>query len=139
MLRLYGCAIAGGWLPVAVATVTAVAAVTAVVHVGLLAVIVDDLALLVDDGLAVEAHLLQKLAVCGGLKNLREDTLQPLFKTKRDIYLWPDKDGVEEWRKLLDKFGYNRMLLYTDFLNQNWREEDGPKADAADIIVRKMH
>ena len=64
--------------------------------------------------------------------------LQPLFDMKRDICLWPDKDGIEEWKELLYKYGYNRMVLDTDFLNQNWREEDGMKADAADIIIRIM-
>jgi hypothetical protein len=75
---------------------------------------------------------------CGGLKNLRVDMLQPLIDMKRNICLWPDKDGIEEWRKLLDKYDYNRMVLNTDFLDQNWCEEDGMKADAADIIIRKM-
>jgi hypothetical protein len=75
---------------------------------------------------------------CGGLKNLRVDTLQPLIDMKRNICLWPDKDGIEEWRKLLDKFNYNRMILHTDFLDKNWCEQDGPKADAADIILRNL-
>lgn len=75
---------------------------------------------------------------CGGLKNLRADTLHPLIDMKRNICLWPDKDGIEEWRKLLDKFNYNRVVLYTDFLDQNWCEEDGMKADAADNIIRKI-
>ena len=73
---------------------------------------------------------------CGGLKNLKAETLQPLIDMKRDICLWPDKDGIEEWSKLLDKFCYDRMVLYTDFLSENWSEQDGPKADAADIIIR---
>ena len=75
---------------------------------------------------------------CGGLKNLRADTLQPLIDMKRNICLWPDKDGIEEWRKLLDRFNYNRMILYTDFLDENCCEQDGAKADAADLIIRKM-
>jgi hypothetical protein len=75
---------------------------------------------------------------CGGLKNLRAETLKPLIDMKRNICLWPDKDGIEEWRKLLDKYSYNRMILNVEFLDQNWCEEDGMKADAADIIIRIM-
>jgi hypothetical protein len=30
------------------------------------------------------------------------------------------------------------MVIYTDFLDQNWSEIDGAKADAADIIIRVM-
>ena len=30
------------------------------------------------------------------------------------------------------------MVLNTSSLNQNWCEEDGETADAADIIIRKM-
>ena len=75
---------------------------------------------------------------CGGLKNLRAEAIKSLIEMGRDIYLWPDKDGIEEWTKLCDKFDYVRMKLYTDYLDQNWCEQDGPKADAADIIIRKM-
>jgi hypothetical protein len=30
------------------------------------------------------------------------------------------------------------MILNVEFLDQNWCEEDGMKADAADIIIRIM-
>jgi hypothetical protein len=75
---------------------------------------------------------------CGGLKNLRAEAIHSLIEMRRDIHLWPDKDGIEEWRKLCDKFNYARMKLYTDYIDQNWCVQDGPKADAADIIIRKM-
>ena len=82
-----------------------------------------------------EHHL---FVACGGLKNLRADAIQPLIDMGRDIYLWPDKDGIEDWNKLCDKFSYDRMKLYTSYLDHNWCEQDGDKADAADIIIRVM-
>lgn len=30
------------------------------------------------------------------------------------------------------------MKLYTSYLDHNWSEQDGDKADAADIIIRVM-
>ena len=75
---------------------------------------------------------------CGGLKNLRTDTLQPLFDAEREIYLWPDKDGIEDWQKFQEKCPNEHITLYTHFLEQNWQEQDGNKADAADIILRIM-
>ena len=34
--------------------------------------------------------------------------------------------------------GYDKCQVYTRFFDTCWRDEDGPKADAADIIIRMM-
>ena len=75
---------------------------------------------------------------CGGLKHLHLDSMQPLIDMGRTVWLWPDKDGVDEWQKLADKLGSDRVNIYTRFFDTCWREEDGPKADAADITIRMM-
>ena len=75
---------------------------------------------------------------CGGLKHLHLDSMQPLIDANRTVWLWPDKDGVDEWQKLADKLGSDRVNIYTKFFETCWREEDGPKADAADITIRMM-
>jgi hypothetical protein len=75
---------------------------------------------------------------CGGLKFLQLDSLQPLIDQGRTIWLWPDKDGREAWQEVCDKLGYDNCRLYTNFFDTCWREEDGDKADVADIAVRMM-
>ena len=75
---------------------------------------------------------------CGGLKHLQLDSLQPLIDQGRTIWLWPDKDGREAWQELADKLGYDQCRVYTHFFDTCWREEDGPKADVADIAIRMM-
>ena len=75
---------------------------------------------------------------CGGLKHLHLDSMQPLIDMGRTVWLWPDKDGVDEWQKLADKLGSDRVNIYTKFFDTCWREEDGDKADAADITIRMM-
>ena len=75
---------------------------------------------------------------CGGLKHLHLDSMQPLIDMGRTVWLWPDKDGVDEWQKLADKLGSDRVNIYTKFFETCWREEDGPKADVADIAIRMM-
>ena len=75
---------------------------------------------------------------CGGLKFLSIESMQPLIDQKRDVWLWPDKDGVVEWEKLRDKLGYDGIQIYETFLRDWWKEEDGPKADCADITIRMM-
>ena len=75
---------------------------------------------------------------CGGLKHLHLDSMQPLIDMGRTVWLWPDKDGVSEWQALADKLGSDRVNIYTKFFETCWREEDGPKADAADITIRMM-
>ena len=75
---------------------------------------------------------------CGGLKHLQLDSLQPLIDQGRIIWLWPDKDGREAWQEVCDKLGYDNCRLYTNFFDTCWREEDGDKADVADIAIRMM-
>ena len=75
---------------------------------------------------------------CGGLKHLHLDSMQPLIDMGRTVWLWPDKDGVDEWQQVADKLGSDRVNIYTKFFETCWREEDGPKADAADITIRMM-
>ena len=75
---------------------------------------------------------------CGGLKFLQLDSLQPLIDQGRTIWLWPDKDGRDDWQEVCDKLGYDHCRLYTQFFDTCWREEDGDKADIADIAIRMM-
>lgn len=75
---------------------------------------------------------------CGGLNFLKLDMLQPLVDQGRTVWLWPDKDGASNWQTVADKLGYDKCQVYTRFFDTCWRDEDGPKADAADIIIRMM-
>ena len=75
---------------------------------------------------------------CGGLQNIKEFELQPLIDRGRDIFLWPDKDGREGWELFADGLSYDRLNIWTKFLQDNWTEADGPKADVADIILRLL-
>lgn len=75
---------------------------------------------------------------CGGLKHLQLDSLQPIIDQGRTVWLWPDKDGREAWQEVSDKLGYDKCRVYTHFFDTCWREEDGDKADVADIAIRMM-
>lgn len=83
-------------------------------------------------------HDSQIWMACGGLKFLQLDSLQPLIDKGRTIWLWPDKDGREAWQEVCDKLGYDKCRVYTNFFDTCWREEDGDKADVADIAIRMM-
>lgn len=80
---------------------------------------------------------------CGGLKFLKIESLAPLFEQHRSVYLWPDKDGVEDWirtrNSIKDFYPHAEQFeVNTEFLKKEWKEADGPKADIADIILRTM-
>ena len=75
---------------------------------------------------------------CGGLKHMRLEAMQPLIDKDRTVWLWPDRDGQQEWQKVVDKLGSDKVQVYTRFFETCWREEDGQKADCADIIIRMM-
>ena len=77
---------------------------------------------------------------------LSYDRLLPLFVRGRRISLLPDHDSIEKWTKIAHDiswyaidFGYEpNMSVQTTFVERNWREEDGEKADIADMLVRLM-
>ena len=75
---------------------------------------------------------------CGGLKHLQLDSLQPLIDQGRTVWLWPDKDGRDDWQEVCDKLGYDHCRVYTHFFDTCWTEADGDKADIADIAIRMM-
>lgn len=75
---------------------------------------------------------------CGGKSNLNREKLEPLIQRRRYITLYPDKDGAEDWRNIAAGIGYDKLNVNTMLLNQVWIPEDGPKADFADIIVRRL-
>ena len=74
----------------------------------------------------------------GGIKFLKPEVLQPIIDQGRNIWLWPDKDGVNDWTQKCKNYLSKQVRITTKFIDQNWIDEDGPKADVADIIVRHM-
>lgn len=74
----------------------------------------------------------------GGKQFFKRDKLQSLIDANRTIVVYPDKDGIEEWKAIVKHIGYDRMIVNDAFFKTYWRPEDGPKADIADIILRMM-
>ena len=74
----------------------------------------------------------------GGLQFLRREQLQPLMDLGCTIVIHPDHDGERLWREKVSKFGYDNIIYSNQYVDAYWRESDGAKADAADIILRKM-
>jgi hypothetical protein len=75
---------------------------------------------------------------CGGLSHMTLDAMQPLIDQGRQVWLWPDKDGVEQWQQVVDKLGCDNVQIYTRYFDTCWTEDDGDKADIADIAIRMM-
>ena len=75
---------------------------------------------------------------CGGKRFFNKENLMPFIKEKRLINLYPDKDGFEEWKQKKQEIGYKFLRIDTTIVRKYWREEDGEKADIADILVRLM-
>ena len=74
----------------------------------------------------------------GGLKFLKLESLKPLIDAGRRIWLWPDKDGLDDWKDKAAHILSDNVRITTKFIDQNWIEADGEKADVADIILRHM-
>lgn len=76
---------------------------------------------------------------CGGLQNLSREMIQPLINQRRRIILYPDKDGIEKWRVKAEQLHYDKLTVETKQINDCWKEEDGPTADIADVVVRMIN
>ena len=74
----------------------------------------------------------------GGKSGLRPQMLEPLIEQKRDIILFPDFDGYQEWQERRDAIGCPKITV-SNKVKQLHIAADGPKADIADIMVRMMH
>ena len=72
----------------------------------------------------------------GGKTMLNRTKLKPIIDRQRYIILYPDHDAISEWQEIAKMIDYSRLRVNTDFININWREEDGQKADIADILAR---
>ena len=81
-------------------------------------------------------HTGQVWMACGGLEMLNRERLKPIIQQHRRIVLYPDRDGIDRWRAKLENLRYDRMHLNAEPVLRWWREEDGPKADVADVVVR---
>lgn len=78
----------------------------------------------------------------GGLSMMNEDKLLHMLKLGRQIELYPDIDGYEKWRtkilvsaKLRPYIDSGRLRV-SEKVKALWTEQDGEKADIADIMIR---
>ena len=81
-------------------------------------------------------HSGQVWMACGGLEMLNRERLKPIIEQHRRIVFYPDRDGIDRWRAKLENLRYDRMHLNAEPVLNWWLEEDGPKADVADVVVR---
>lgn len=73
-----------------------------------------------------------------GKGNLSEHMLLPLTLAKKTIWLFPDHDGYDEWKRKADEMHYADIHV-SRYVEQNFIEGlDPPGADVADIILRKL-
>ena len=89
---------------------------------------------------AYGASALQIWMACCGIGNLTNshDLLRPLIEAGRTIVLYPDRDGVERWQKSAKQIGYKNLSVNSEPVRKWWVQEDGEKADIADIVLRSL-
>ena len=76
---------------------------------------------------------------CSGSSNITRDRLKPLIEQKRNIILYPDRDGIKAWKQKAEGLYYDRISIDDKPVSDWWRECDGPKADIADVVVRMIN
>ena len=75
---------------------------------------------------------------CAGMQNLKRGLLEPIIQQRRVIALHPDRDGEASWREKLSELSYELAYINTAVLTLNWKEQDGEKADVADVLIRML-
>ena len=71
----------------------------------------------------------------GGMGMLSKAKLAPLIEAKRKILLYPDQDGIEQWRAKMVEIGYEGMRLAKAMVI----DPNAPKKDCGDFIVEKLY
>lgn len=84
-------------------------------------------------------HDQQIWMACGGLEMITRDRLKPLIDQGRHIILYPDRDGIGKWKIKAEQMHYDRLTIDTTPVTEWWREEDGEKADIADVVIRMLN
>lgn len=84
-------------------------------------------------------HAGQVWMACGGLENLNRDKLKPIIEQKRDIILYPDRDGIDKWKAKAENLHYDRVTVDCKPVTEWWKPEDGEKADIADVVIRMIN
>lgn len=75
---------------------------------------------------------------CGGMENINRDKLKPIIEQKRDIILYPDRDGIAKWRAKAENLHYDHVIVDDTPVTKWWEPNDGEKADIADVVVRMI-
>jgi hypothetical protein len=84
-------------------------------------------------------HAGQVWMACGGLENLNREKLKPIIEQKRDIILYPDRDGISKWKAKAENLHYDRVTVDSKPVTEWWKPEDGEKADIADVVIRMIN
>ena len=72
----------------------------------------------------------------GGKQFLNPQAIMPLIELDRNIVLYPDIDGYPVWTKFCEQMDYQNMIV-TPTVKELHIPSDGPKADIADIMIRR--
>jgi len=76
---------------------------------------------------------------CAGINNLTEERLRPLIQSKRQVVLYPDHDGLQQWEERAKMIGYKNLHVNSSYVTRYWQQgKDQEKADIADILLRLM-
>ena len=84
-------------------------------------------------------HAGQVWMACGGLENLNREKLKPIIEQRRDIILYPDRDGIAKWKAKAENLHYDRVTVDSKPVTEWWKPEDGEKADIADVVIRMIN
>lgn len=84
-------------------------------------------------------HAGQVWMACGGLENLNREKLKPIIEQRRDIILYPDRDGIAKWKAKAENIHYDRVTVDCKPVTEWWKPEDGEKADIADVVIRMIN
>ena len=84
-------------------------------------------------------HAKQVWMACGGICNLSREKLKPIIDRHRRIVLYPDRDGIANWRIKMEQLHYDNIAMHTEMVLRYWQPEDGLKADIADVVIRLVN
>jgi hypothetical protein len=92
-----------------------------------------------EGGNAYGNHVKQVWMSCAGLQNLNQRIILPLIKQQRNIILYPDRDGIANWKSKAEALHYANVRVDEKPVTEWWKPQDGEKADIADVVMRMIN
>lgn len=75
----------------------------------------------------------------GGKNCLKQEVLKEFISRKRTVYLYPDRDAINDWTEYMKGLNNVYVRMPFDDIANLYTKDDGPTADIGDVVIRLLY